>query len=156
MLKDMKIKLTAFLLMAIMLPMASCGDDNDAPEYKYVYWDSLRGIKVTTTASTALVETISQAEGIVLSVNQETMDDVENLGLMRLWTDPPIDGSYVYNDVRYQRGVYVENLLPATTYYYRIVRQATSTVGNDVTEYKIMYGDVYSFTTKESNDQQSN
>ena len=95
----MKIKPIAFLLMAIMLPFASCSDDNDAPEYKYVYWDSLRGIKVTTTATTAIVETISQADGIVWSVNQAIMDDVENLGLMRLWTNPPIDGSYVYDDV---------------------------------------------------------
>lgn len=149
----MKIKPIAFLLMAIMLPFASCSDDNDAPEYKYVYWDSLRGIKVTTTATTAIVETISQADGIVWSVNQATMDDVENLGLMRLWTNPPIDGSYVYDDVQYQQGFYIENLQPATTYYYRIVRPATSSVGNDVTEYKIMYGDVYSFTTKESNNQ---
>lgn len=149
----MKIKPIAFLLMAIMLPFASCSDDNDAPEYKYVYWDSLRGIKVTTTATTAIVETISQADGIVWSVNQATMDDVENLGLMRLWTNPPIDGSYVFDDVRYQRGFYVENLQPATTYYYRIISQATSTVGDDVTEYKIMYGDVYSFTTQEAEDQ---
>lgn len=148
----MKINLIAFMLIAIMLPIASCSDDN-SPEYKYGYWGSLRGIKVTTTATTAFVQTISQAEGIVLSVNKATIDYVENLGLMRLWTDPTIDGSYVFDDVRYQRGFYVENLQPATTYYYRIISQATSTVGDDVTEYKIMYGDVYSFTTQEAEDQ---
>lgn len=146
----MKLKLIAFLLTATMLPIASCSNEDDTPEYKYLYWDSLRGISVTTTATTAFIQTISQAEGVVLSVNQTRMEDVENLGLMRLWTDPTVDGSYVFDDIRYQRGFNIENLQPATTYYYRIISQATTTVGNDVTEYKIVYGDVYNFTTKEA------
>ncbi len=134
-------------------PMLTSCEKDDEPTYTYSYWDRLKAVKVIPETTSVTIIPTAQGEGVVLSPNKADLEDFENLGLEKLWDLNNFDSNSEYRigDVRcrcnWGGGLIFNNLQPNAIYYYRVIAMATSTVGDDITEYKIIYGDIYSFTT---------
>lgn len=153
--KEFYLLIMVICAIATASMLTSCEND-DEPTYTYSYWDSLKAIKVIPETTSVTIIPISQGDGVVLSPNKADLEDFESLGLEKLWDLNNFDSNseYKIGDVRCKcdwGGFIFNDLQPNATYYYRVITMGTSTVGNDVTEYKIIYGDIYSFTTLPEN-----
>ena len=148
-----EIKLLIMVICAIVtIPLlTACGDD-DEPTYLYSYWESLKAIRVLPSQTSVEITPMAQGDGVVLSPNESDLEDFESLALVKLWSLDSLDPAteYTIGEVRCKWGwnsFTFDNLTPNKTYYYRVITMATSTVGDEITEYKIVYGDIYSFKT---------
>lgn len=155
------LKSISIILSVLMLciNIISCSDNND-PSYTYYYNETLTAFKVKTSTDEVefnVSRKSDNAMGIVISTNKSDIESIESLGLMQLWTDSELYYKYEYRkgdimckwqELGDTRGFFTfDSLTPNTTYYYRVFAQGTATEGNDIVEYRIVYGDVYSFTT---------
>lgn len=147
--QELKLIIMAICTIITLPLLTSCGDD-DEPTYLYSYWNGLRA-SVHPHATSVQIDPLGQGDGVVLSPNKSDLEDFESLGLMKLWSMPDCsETDYYIGNVRCQwgwAGFSFDNLTPNTTYYYRVINMATSSKGNDITEYKILYGDIFSFQT---------